>query len=307
MNRSLKLKLSEMIAVIIYGFIFTLMPLFYGYISLLYYLLTYITLALSLNLLIGYANYVNFGYAVFYGIGAVVFAYIYNVAGGNIFIAFISAIAVNLLIAYSVGYVTLKTLKGAYFAIAWLGFSEAMRYLFIWLFPFGIFLPPQIYNPYFAYYTALITSVIMIVLTLLLERSDYGLALRAIGDDEIAAASRGINIFKQKMLAHMLSSIPAGILGAVDAIYSTYIDVISISSPDKTVRIIAMIMFGGAGTLLGPIIGSAVLYLIEYIFWARFPFLHLLIYGSIIAIMTLYIPKGLVGSVKKFLVYQTKH
>jgi len=266
-------------------------------VPILYELFMWIVLVQSFNIISGYTGYVSFGHVAFYGTAATIVAAMVGF-GIPIFLSIPIGGIGAVLLAVIIGYPTLK-LRGAYFAIAMLGISEAMAVLVLYLYPYGITLPPGLYDPVMTYYLMFALAIVATVVTYLIDKSKFGLALVSIREDEDAASSTGVNVFKFKIMAFMISALLAGLAGGIAVWRATYTEAAGAYGVEKTIEMIAMCMFGGAGTVTGPVFGAVVLYALEYILWVRLPFLHLIIFGVLIVATVLFIPKGIIGVIRK--------
>jgi branched-chain amino acid transport system permease protein len=271
--------------------------------SLLFYLFMFIIGAQSFNIMGGYTGYVCFGHVAFIGAGAYITAVLMARMMISPYLAIVAAGIGSMVLAVIIGYPCLR-LRGAYFAIATLSINEAIKVLILYL-PeewvggyYGITLPP-IYTPVECYYSMLGLMLATIIVTYRVVNSKLGFGLVAIREDEDAAEFVGIDTTKCKILAFMLSAFFAGVAGGIDAWFTTYIEPYGAFGIPKTTEMIAMCMFGGAGTIAGPILGSAILFLVGDFLWARLPYLHMIIFSVIILVVVLFMPQGLMGWLKE--------
>jgi branched-chain amino acid transport system permease protein len=196
-------------------------------------------------------------------------------------------------------------LKGAYFAIATWALSRAVQQLALIMDitggPDGMRLPSFL-NPQFFYYLMLaIVAVTFALLWFLLECSPFGLKLKAIREDDQGAMALGLNPTKLKMQAFILSAVPTGILGGVYAYWITFIDPASTLGDLVSDQALVMVVFGGMGTLIGPVIGALLIFAFKTLFWAYlsdFQLLYLIILGAVIALSVVFIPNGLWGTLR---------
>lgn len=265
-------------------------------VPILYEALMWIVLAQSFNIISGYTGYVSFGHIAFYGTAATITAILIGF-GIPIFLSIPIGGIGAIFLAAGIGYPTLK-LHGAYFAIAMLSISEAMAVLVLFLYPYGITLPPGLYDPLTTYYLMFALAISAIIVTYFIAKSKFGLALISIRENEDAASTTGVNVFKYKIIAFMISALLAGLAGGIAVWRATYTEAAGAYGVEKTIEMIAMSMFGGAGTVTGPVFGATVLYALEYILWVRLPFLHLIIFGILIVATVLFIPKGVIGLIR---------
>lgn len=264
----------------------------------------WIGLAIAFDVIAGYTGYLNFGHGAFFGLGAYTTAILMMQAHWP----FAMALPVGGLLAgvgaLIAGLPTLR-LKGAYFAIATWALSRALQQLALILDitggPDGMRLPAFL-NPHFFYYLMLaIVAVTFALLWFLLEKSPFGLKLKAIREDDQGAMALGLNPTKLKMQAFILSAVPTGILGGVYAYWITFIDPASTLGDLISDQALVMVVFGGMGTLIGPVIGAILIFAFKTVFWAYlsdFQLLYLIILGAVIALSVVFMPNGLWGTLK---------
>jgi branched-chain amino acid transport system permease protein len=230
-------------------------------------------------------------------------------AGASFWMTVPAAAAVGLGFAVLMGIPILR-LKGHYFAIATLGVAEGMREVVINGGGLtggnkGITVPavgveattsyPGNTGFYF-YFLAL--ALISIVVVWGVAHSRFGYALRAISQDEDAAAAAGINTTRAKIAAFALSGVLTSLAGAIYAFQQVTIYPERLFAVDITVLMVVMAVLGGAGTVIGPVLGAVSLqYLSE---WLRdnFPDYHTFVFGGIIVIAVLVVPMGIVNFVR---------
>ncbi|MEO8570395.1 MAG: branched-chain amino acid ABC transporter permease, partial [Chloroflexota bacterium] len=232
----------------------------------LFLLLMFVALASSLNILLGYTGYVSFGHVVFFGLGGYVGFYALSVLHLHLILACAAGGAAAGLLALGLGASILR-LRGAYFALATLGINEAMR-AFVNNFgpfggPIGMSLDFSIYRDYggpaqalwLTYYAILALTLAIIVLSYAVKNSKFGLGLLSIREDEDAAAVMGVRTPMTKAVALVLSSIGPGIIGVLFFFKNGNIEPGFAFSLQSSIEIIVMVMLGGFGTVLGPVIG----------------------------------------------------
>jgi ABC-type branched-subunit amino acid transport system ATPase component/ABC-type branched-subunit amino acid transport system permease subunit len=265
---------------------------------------------LSWNLLSGYTGLISFGHAAFFGIGA------YATALGQIYldlppwvlipIAAILGGVAGLLI----GFPTFR-LQGHYFALAMLAYPLAILYVFEWLGFQEITLPIKRDSP-IAYmqfgdprvYTLLAVAMLFatILLTLLIERSRFGMALLAIKQNEAAAEAAGINTLAWKLRAIALSGAIAGAVGGFYAVLLLVVTPQSVFGMLVSAQALTVAMFGGVGTVWGPVIGSAILIPLAETLNAeagsRIPGIQGVIFGLAIICVILLAPEGLFWKIR---------
>jgi branched-chain amino acid transport system permease protein len=150
------------------------------------------------------------------------------------------------------------------------------------------------------YYIVLIIFVVALVTAHLIKRSKYGMALRSIGEYEEAATHIGINATVLKTAAFAISAFFMGAAGAIMATRWTYIDPSIAFNPLFSFMPVLMAIFGGVGQLYGPILGAGLFAYLEELLITEFPYYYMLLFGSILIVVILFLPNGLVGLIGKW-------
>jgi ABC-type branched-subunit amino acid transport system permease subunit len=291
----------------------------------------FVLLALGLNIVVGLAGLLDLGYAAFFAIGAYAYAYGASPFSGN-HAPFLFMLLVGALVAATFGVLlgapTLR-LRGDYLAIVTLGFGEIVPIVFLNAEKYtegtngigGIYKPElpgvefTLLNPWPFYVLILIIVAVTIVLVYRLQDSRIGRAWMAIREDELAAASNGLNTVTTKLLAFALGASTAGLAGVFNASKLTLV------SPDQflstvSFSILAMVVLGGMGNIWGVALGAFVIYTIQVVFLkqlnAFFEGLHVpiledinfvqyqfLLYGLALVFMMLFRPEGLFPSQRR--------
>lgn len=273
---------------------------------LLFATFVWIITSVAWNILGGFAGQVSFGFAVFYGLGAYAAALLIN-AGRNPGIAFFGAAGVAILASFLIGMPTFR-LRGPYFAIATIGVTEAVRVVMSNLSFTGGASGYRIneYRPFRQaehYYWALFVMALAVAISALISGSRFGLALRAIKQDQDAAADLGVNPYSFKLWAHAIAAALAGVAGALHARYHLYIDPSGgpggVFAFQTGISILLMPVIGGIGTVWGPVLGGAVFGIVEEELVVNFPQIHLLLYGALLIVIVLLEPDGLVGLIRR--------
>jgi len=150
------------------------------------------------------------------------------------------------------------------------------------------------------YYVALVVAILAIVIVYLVTHSRLGLGMVAVRDDETAAQVTGVNTFKCKVLALFISALLAGLAGGVFAyLRLSFHYIFMMFSPVWTFEPLMAAIIGGAGTLMGPVIGSVFLVILSEIFALKLGEAHLIIFGFLFVLVVMYFPSGLVGSIDR--------
>ncbi len=261
-----------------------------------------VTLAASWNLISGFTGYVSFGHVAFFGLGAYAGALLITEAGVPWPLAALAGGVLASAFALLLGVVLLR-LKGPYFAIATLGLAEVLRVLAAAWVPVtgggaGYYLPPEV-ETVPVYYAMAGLMVAVVFVTWLIARSDFGLRLLSIREDEGAAEVMGVDTTRHKIAAFMISAFFPGVAGTFYAWQLSYIDPFSVFRPVLSVSMVIMTMFGGMGTVLGPVIGGFSLSLLAEAFWARLPEFHQAAFGVLIVVVLLFIPGGIMALLRQ--------
>lgn len=254
------------------------------------------------NLLGGLTGQVSFGFAVFYGLGAYGTALLIN-AGRSPYFAFLGGIAIAVLASFLVGLPTFR-LTGPYFAIATIGVGEATRVIMNNVDITGGASGYRIveHTPFRQlehYYTAIIIAALALAISALVMHSKFGLALRAIKQDQQAAADLGVNPYLSKLWIHAIAAGLTGVAGGLYARYHAFIYPGDVFAFPTSISILLMPVIGGIGTVWGPVLGGVIFGVVEEALTVRFPNTHLLLYGLLLILIILFEPDGLVGLLRR--------
>lgn len=266
--------------------------------NLLILVLLYMVLASSWNIIGGYAGQSNLGHAAFFGVGSLVTRLLW--VTGWPFIACLAAGVVSAIaLALLIGFPAFK-LRGVYFAIGTLALAQILNVTV------GNVLPEMSYNPALAdyqllprYYLFLALAVITIGAAYALVHSRLGLGLKAVKGQEDAAESLGVSALKHKLIALVFSAAFAGLAGGGFAFYHVSYYLNMPFSPLWTFDPMMMAYIGGAGTTIGPIIGSVFFVLIKELLVLKVGAYHLVIFGTLFILVVLFLPGGLVEAWEK--------
>ncbi|MBC8274468.1 MAG: branched-chain amino acid ABC transporter permease [Chloroflexi bacterium] len=269
--------------------------------NLMVMLFIFIVLSQSWNLLGGYTGQINLGLAAFFGCGVLVTHFLWQ-AEVPIYLAVLAGGVATVVLAVIIGLPTLR-LRGVYFAIGTLAFAEVLRIIVGNIFTTWVKMPSSYvfnYDLIPRYYLGLVVALIAVAVVYFVTNSKLGLAMVAVRDDEEAAQVTGVNTFKYKVLALLISAFLAGLGGGVYAFFRlSFYSISLVFSPLWTFEPLMAVMIGGAGTLVGPIIGSVFLVILSEIFALKLGEAHLVIFGILFILVVLYFPHGLVGSVDR--------
>jgi branched-chain amino acid transport system permease protein len=263
----------------------------------------WIGLAVAFDVLAGYTGYLNFGHCAFFGLGSYTTA-ILMVRAGWPFPAAVAAGGVAGAVAAVIAGLPTLRLRGAYFAIATWALARGIQQLALMMTitggPDGMRLPPFL-DPKFFYFVMLgVVGATYFLLWFLLERAPFGLKLKAIREDEQGAKALGLNPTRLKIEAFVLSAVPTAVIGGVFAYWVTFIDPASTLGDLVSDQALVMVVFGGMGTLIGPVVGAILIFAFKTVFWAylsEYEVLYVIILGATIAASVVFLPNGVLGEV----------
>ncbi len=262
----------------------------------IFFLSVSLTLALSYDIVGGYLGYMNLGHSTSFGLGAYATAISLN-QGLNLAPALILAAAAAALFAAAVGY-PLFRLRGAYFALATFGLISLVEVVTNNLRDLtggsgGISTPPGDHT-LSSYYLALAVTIGTMFISYRVARSRFGLALFSIREHEEVARAFGVPTSFYKWLALIISSVPAGLIGGVYVWYIGYISPPSVFGLEIALAPIVMALLGGTGIMVGPFIGAVFITFVQEMIWTEVPYFHLTMYGTVLVLLGLFMPGGLV-------------
>lgn len=269
-------------------------------VTLLSYFLMYIIMTVSWTIFSGTTGYISLASSAFFGIG-IYAAALFGEKYPLILIVFIGG-AASFVLAFLVGAITLR-LRGIYFAMFTFGlvllFKEVIYYYEINIEGTrGRFVVLESNETIFYYLLGIF--VVTMIVAFLIRRSKYGLALQSIGENEEAAAHVGINVTMVKITTYAISAIFMGATGVIMATKLTYVDPGVAFNLMMSFSPVLMAIFGGFGSIYGPVIGAVLFTYIEEILktgvWNKY---YMLIFGAILVGTILFLPNGLVGLIQK--------
>jgi branched-chain amino acid transport system ATP-binding protein/branched-chain amino acid transport system permease protein len=273
-------------------------------------ILVWASFGLSWNIFSGYTGMTSFGHAVFFGLGA------YTTALGQIYfdlspwILIPIAACIGGLAGLLIGYPTFR-LRSHYFALAMLAYPLAILNIFMWLGYQELTIPmkrevPAVYmqfsDPRIYTLIALGITIGIMQLSRLVERSRFGMALISIKQNEAAAEAAGIDTLTWKLRAITLSGAIAGAVGAFYAVVLLVVTPEAVFGMLVSAQALTVTMFGGIGSIWGPVIGAAILIptgeILQAKLGAQFPGIEGVIYGTAIIIVILAAPEGIYWKVR---------
>jgi branched-chain amino acid transport system permease protein len=260
--------------------------------------LIFLVLAYSWNLIGGYAGYTHFGQVSFFGLGAYVGSLLTFHWSIPWYLTAPAAGLAGALFAAPLGGAMLR-LKGPFFAIGMFGLARVLEAFALGFDSItqggtGIYLTP-LNDLVPLYYVVAATAAVMLALTWWLDNSRLGLKLLAIREDEDAAESLGIPTTRLKILTFTASAVAPAAMGALYAVYLGFIDPPTAFAANIELTTIAMVLLGGMGTVLGPLVGALGLSVVNEVLWASYPQIYLAAVGCIILFAVLFTPRGLVN------------
>jgi len=275
----------------------------------------YISLAQAWNLIGGYAGQLSFANNAFFAIGAYTSTMLLIHIGLTPWLGLFAGITIAAFIAYLLG-VHLFHLKGHYFAVATIAFAEILKLVFLnWRSvgaAYGLSLPLKMPSLYFImwrskipyYYLFLLVAIVSTVLICILDQSKAGMYLRSIKQDEEGSEHKGIDTKYYKLIAFMINAGICALIGTFYAQYVLYIDPRSTMDIMISTKCILVVLFGGLGTVAGPVLGAAILVpLGEY---TRIKLggggqgWDYIVYGFIILAILMYQPSGVYVILRSF-------
>lgn len=265
---------------------------------LVFQILMFVALAGSWNLMTGITGYMSFGHVVFFGVGAYGTAILITKAGLPWVPAVLGGGVAAALLALLIGAICLR-LRGHYFSIATFGLNEVTRVAVLLAAPLtngavGISLPITL-GPMPDFYAMLAVVAATVAITYLVVNSRLGLRFIAVREDEDAARAYGVPTVLLKVSIFAVSAFIAGLVGGIYAHNIAYIEPRTVFLPMLSLQMIVFALFGGRGTVLGPVIGTVVLFMAWELLWVNFPYFHLVSFGIVTILIVLYMPNGVVG------------
>jgi branched-chain amino acid transport system permease protein len=268
----------------------------------------YVTLAANLNIMLGFAGYINFGSIVFFGLGGYITAYLINTLAWPLAAAEIAAGLAVTVLALVFGLGVLR-LRGAFFALATIGINEGVA-AFVsnfepWGGSAGLYLPTTIFTPlggamralWIIYFLLVAVMGLSLYLSYAIKTSKFGLGLMAIGQNEDAAVVLGVPAPVYKAIAYSVSAFLPALAGGLYFFKGAFIQPSDAFDLGLSTEAMVIVMLGGRGTITGAAIGA---YLYEELRgWLltsqTFSNFQLVVAGVLLLIIVLFVPGGLMG------------
>lgn len=278
--------------------------------QILFRIALFAALGMAWNLVGGYAGQLSLGHVAFFGVGAYGLA-LFTELGFSMWISMLLAAITATIFAAVIGRISFR-LRGPYFTLATIAFAEVLR-LTVTNLPWaggaiGLTTPSlftRVERGWFElsavsqfYLAAIILALITFLINAWTSQSRPGYYLMAIREDEETASAVGIDTTDYKLRALLVSAFLTALGGALYGSAFQYIVPDSVLNIDISIQMAIIAMLGGAGTLLGPVVGAVLLLGASEIFKNQFKESHLLIYGVLIVVVVLFLPEGIVGGVQ---------
>ena len=279
-------------------------------INLAVYVLLFVSLSSSWNILGGYTGQTNLGHAAFFGAGALATRLLWF-SGWNLFLSLLAGGLLAVAFALLIGIPAFR-LKGVYFAIGTLALSQILYITVANTFPMISSLPAQdlaVYQLAPRYYLFLGVALLTIGTAYFLVNSRLGLGIMAVREEEDAAESLGVSALRHKLLALSASAFFGGLTGGAFAFYHVGYYPQLTFGPEWTFDSMMMAYIGGVGTIIGPIIGAVFFVILRELLVLKLAELHLIVFGVLFILVVLFLPGGFVGTwakIQKALARQSK-
>lgn len=269
-------------------------------------LFIYVILATSWNLLAGFGGMVSVGQQAYIGIGAYGLVVLADIVGMNQLLAVPFIALCCAVIAIPISYAAFR-LVGGYFAVGTWVIAEVIRLLTIRVPELGagsgISLAPMAgvdrdMRIAVGYWTALVVTVAVVSAVVLVARSKLGLALTAVRDEPLAAATSGVNVVSAKRIVFVIAGAAAGAAGALIAMSTLNVQPTAVYGVQWSAYMIFIVVIGGVGSIEGPLIGALLFWLLQVLL-ADFGELYLIGLGVLGVVMVLWAPGGVWGLITR--------
>lgn len=282
------------------------------WLNILILTLLFAGLATAWNIIGGFGGQLSLGHGVFFAVGAYTVAITYDRYGWSPWVAMVVAIPIAMVVAALTSWPTFR-LRGPFFAMATLALNQVALVLATYFatvtggvqgitLPFSPSLRDLAFVERWKYAVLMLLFVALAVaIATIISRSRLGYALRAVREDDEAAAAVGFNVFAVKMQGMLMSAALTSIGGSLFAVFVRYIDPASVLNlPEVGVRIVLIALLGGVGTLLGPVVGALVfipaITLLQGQLAGAAPGLNLVAVGLLLVIIPVALRRGIIGT-----------
>jgi branched-chain amino acid transport system permease protein len=274
------------------------------YLNLVTEILILAIFALSLNILVGYTGLVSLGHAAFFGVGAYMSAILAREISPNFFLTLFASLAAAIIASAIIGIFCVKV-SGFYFLMLTLAFSQ-MIYSFVHQsttitggsnglsgIPSPLIGSLDFSNPVYFYYLILLLFILIYGGLSLIVHSPFGQVLIGIRENETRLKSMGYHTTLYKLAAFVIAG---GLGGVAGSLYTSFNSFISPSDVYWTMSgsVLIMVLIGGSGTMIGPVLGAAFIVILETIV-SSYTTMWMMIIGIIFILFVVFFPKGIVG------------
>ena len=254
-----------------------------------------VLLASAWNLVGGFAGQISFGNASLFGVGAYATSMLW-LAGFHPVLTMPAAAFLAALYGVIWGWPCLR-LRGPYFAIATIGVAEATRIVANHIEAAGgasgLTLPlEEDLGPVLLYALGAVLAVASVLVSVAVRRSRLGLGLIALREDAQAAAASGVNVARQQVTVFAITAALTGLAGSYYAVFTLYIVPEKVFGFDLSISLVLMVLVGGIGTVMGPVLGAGIYLFLEQFVLASLADIHLAAFGALLIFIILLEPRG---------------
>lgn len=292
-----------LVTIAVLAVVFLIAPHVYGNQSLLFTMMTFIVLAQGLNVLYGFTGYLPFGYVGFFGAGAYGTSLLVLHTHLPVLVCVLGGGAAAMVMAIILG--PLLRLSGAYFSIANLAASQILYFVVsnpdlsgITGGPYGLKID-RVFDPTASYATMLVILLFAVGVASYFRASRFGMGLRAMTEDPVSAALAGIDVVRKRLIVWLASALIAGLAGGAYAWNLSVFYPEAVFTLQISVFAIVFALFGGVGTVIGPVVGAAILYSFYAGIGVSAPQYFELIYGLLIVLLVLFLPNGILSLLER--------
>ncbi len=266
----------------------------------------WIALSVSWMLLSGMTGYVSLGHVVFFGLGS--YVAVLTVADAPLWAVLLLSGLGAVVLALVVGLPCFRV-RGPYFVILTFGLAEFVKFVIVDIearaSKFGrmVLGGPDIDEILWIMAGLALAAFLM---AFVVARSRLGAGLRAIREDEVAAATIGVPVVRLKLIVFALSALIPGIVGGVSVFRTGYFEPMQAFNPSVSLNMITMAVIGGTDDAFGPLIGTCLLVLLSELLWATQPELYMVLLGLLLVVFVIWLPEGVEGRLRKYLSQRLK-